>query len=115
MSRLRTTFLLTAVPCLALGLFGFGGSYVAFAQEKIQEIQETIQETSTKLKALEEGIKKDEENLNRLADEKQTLSKALSTAPHFTIEGSPSKCCRSMQSLPLPSFNSVYMRRTAVR
>jgi len=62
---------LLGVVCL------LGYATFSYAQEQVQEIQETIQETATQLKQLEEGIKKDESNLNRLASEKQTLSKAL--------------------------------------
>lgn len=48
------------------------------AQTNLQDIQESLQETASQMEELQEDIQRDEQNLNRVVGEKQTLSSAIS-------------------------------------
>jgi|GEM_PF-39586 len=65
------------VYCIAMSVFLF--ALTATAQSQPQDLQEDIQDVTGKIQELEEGIKKDQQNLNVIAGEKQTLSKAVSS------------------------------------
>ena len=52
--------------------------FFVLAQADPQNLQENIQDVTGKIQELEEGIKKDQQNLNIISGEKQTLSKAVS-------------------------------------